>query len=96
MIVFNRKQFIEYWENIEPGLGKEDSPLWLPESFDKTSRKSRWFISVNPLKIVGEEFQLWCHKHCKGQILCYSSGDVEEWWGFTHKADILWWTLKWS
>jgi hypothetical protein len=28
--------------------------------------------------------------------LCYSSNDTEEWWGFSHRADIVWWLLKWA
>ena len=88
----NRMQFRQHWENILPGLGEESSELWVPEQ--STGKKSRYFVKVRP--IICENFWKWCIENCRGQILCYSSNDREEWWGFSHKADIMWFVLRWS
>lgn len=100
--MINRKKFREVFNNIHPGLGDEDSPLWEPERQAGT-RPNRWFIKVRPLNIDSSreektKFLLWCDKFCSGQILCYYSDtdNKEEWWGFTHKDDVLPWKLKWA
>jgi hypothetical protein len=95
--ILNRKQFKEVWEKILPGITAEDNPLWVSEVY--TGRKSRWFINIHPInpdRWNKTNFHLWCEKNCRGQILCYSSSDENEWWGFTHKADIVWWVMKWA
>ena len=105
MTVLTRQQFRQHWENVKPGLGADDSPLWTMEY----KKKSRWFVCVRPvyphsseLIVDGvnpkQQFWLWCNRHCAGQVLCYASdlGAQEEWWGFSHRADIVLWMLKWS
>jgi hypothetical protein len=95
--ILNRKQFKEVWEKILPGITKEGNPLWASE--DHTGRKSRWFIRIYPIDHNTwnkTNFHLWCAKNCRGQILCYSTSEENEWWGFTHKADIVWWVMKWA
>lgn len=101
MSILNRKQFKEFWNKNK--LGGKDSPLWIPE---QGRRPSRWFVKIRPTanpfhNIIDypdhENYWLWCEKFCRGQILCYSSdGETEEWWGFTHRADIVVWLLKWA
>ena len=105
-MILTRKQFREHWNALRPGLGDEDSVLWSYE--DANNKKCRWFVSIKPIHAWDEfiqeghpenrkqQYWRWCHQHCRGQVLCYSSNDTEEWWGFTHRADIVWWLLKWA
>jgi len=94
--MINRKQFKEFWNDIRPGLGDDDSGLWVPEQV-KPHKPSKWFVCVKPVKF-SNEYWTWCNLHCRGQILSYSSDfhNQQEWWGFTHKDDIALWLLKWS
>jgi hypothetical protein len=98
-MIINRKQFRKTFNEYKKGLGDFDSPLWIPEQVEP-HKPSRWFVCIGPIKLdnqtVRREFYHWCSTNCRGQILCYSSSEEEEWWGFTHKADIFWWLLRWS
>lgn len=94
MNLLSRREFREHWEKLTASKVDDDSPLWIPEQC--TGKKSRWFVSIKPFKFNRLEYHQWRVKHCSGQILCYSSGLIEEWWGFSHKADIALWILKWS
>lgn len=106
MTVLTRRQFRQHWESVRLGFSSDNSPLWATEEHYR--KKSRWFVCVRPINAHSEltvdgrtpkqEFWLWCNRHCAGQILCYSSDDEnqEEWWGFSHQADIVLWMLKWS
>jgi hypothetical protein len=105
--VLSRKQFRQHWNTVQTGLGDEGSPLWILE--DGLGKKCRWFVSVKPLHAWDEFIQEehpknckqhywgWCHQHCRGQVMCYSSdSETEEWWGFSHRADVAWWLMKWA
>ena len=99
-MMLNRRQFRQHWDAIDPKLAQEDGPLWMMENY-ADHRPSRWFVKIpRPREDWTDEgknqYWSWCHKHCAGQILCYSYGDDHEWWGFTHQADIMLWLLKWS
>ena len=97
--VLNRGQFRDYWNNVQLGLGHDNSPLWSYEHY--LNKKCRWFITIDPIslsygsKTDKKEFWLWCNQHCRGTILCYSSSVQFEWWGFSHRADIALFVLKW-
>lgn len=97
--MITRKQFRELWNQYQEGMGDHNSPLWFPES---NRDYSRWFVKVRPIDLSSNHkknnYFLWCDQFCKGQVLCYSSDtdNEEEWWGFTHKRDIVMWILKWS
>jgi hypothetical protein len=97
--MINRKAFKELFNQYKPGLGDDKSPLWEPERYED-NRPSRWFVKIRPLAKDNrmKDYWLWCHQNCSGQILCYSSDsdNQEEWWGFTHQADIVFWLLRWS
>lgn len=95
MKMLNRKQFRKMWEDRWPPLGKEGSPLWIPE---ESKRKSKYFACIRPIKKYRDDFWSWTCQNCQGQVLCYSSSyqDQEEWYGFTHKADVLLFLLRWS
>ena len=97
--MLNRKQFREHWKTIDVDLVSDTGPMWAMEN-RAGYRPSRWFVSIpnhgprwNGHKA---EYWLWCNKHCAGQILCYSSSSEKSWWGFTHRADIVLWLLKWG
>lgn len=91
----NRKEFKHLFNTYRQGFGDDNSPLWEPERYNK-HRPSKWFICVRP--IIDSQFWLWANKNCRGQLLCYSSDsdNQEQWWGFTHKADIVLFMLRWS
>ena len=98
--MINRKEFRAYWRKTNPFLASIKSPVWLPEQ-TTNARPSRYFVKTHKQVACNsieerQEFWLWCTKNCAGQILCYSSSDEDgDWWGFTHKADIALWLLKW-
>jgi hypothetical protein len=102
MTVLDRQQFIEYWAVSLPGLSRVGSAMWAYE--DACKKKSEWFTCVRPLEIDmhGRDkktaYWQWCNSNCVGQILCYSSNyeEQQEWWGFSHHADIAFWLLKWA
>ena len=107
MTVLTRRQFRQHWESVLPGLGEDGSALWAMEQYH--NKKCRWFVCTRPLGTVGtetglivdgqnpkKEYWLWCNKNTAGTILCYSSSMEEEWWGFSHHADIAFWMLKWA
>jgi hypothetical protein len=97
--MINRKQFRQLFNNKRNGLGDWDSPLWLPEQYNN-HEPSRWFVNIRPLNHQNfkTEFWAWANETCRGQVLCYSSSNEkqEEWWGFTHRDDIVLFLLKWS
>jgi hypothetical protein len=97
-MMLTRSQFRKLFNNIKCGLGDPDSPLWIPETLSNT-KKSRHFVFISPiLENDYPKFRVWCAKHCRGQVLCYSVDDAnkEAWYGFTHKPDIVWFLLRWS
>jgi hypothetical protein len=100
-MVVNRRQFRSIFNEFLPGLGESSSALWIPEQ-DNGRQKSRWFVCIRPLSFTDiqekKQFWVWCQQNCRGQILCYSSDtdNHQEWWGFTHYADIAWWMLRWA
>ena len=102
MTVLDRQQFIQYWEGVLPGICETSGAMWAYEA--ECEKKSEWFTCVRPLKfdMLGydkkTEYWKWCNSNCVGQILCYSTNywAQEEWWGFSHHADIHWWLLKWA
>jgi hypothetical protein len=96
--MLTRQQFADYMNSVHDGLGNVDSPLWIPE-WD-IIEECQWFIKVNPIKIPCGTLSYWnwiCD-HLKGEVRCYTSDsdNQEEWWGFTHKEDIVWWSLRWQ
>jgi hypothetical protein len=97
--MINRKQFRQLFNSYKPGLGEFDSPLWYSEQ-QGDCKPSRWFVNIRPLNHQNfkTEFWAWANKTCQGQLLCYSSNteNQEEWWGFTHRADVVLFLLKWS
>ena len=96
--MLTRQQFADYFNSLKPNLGNDDSPLWILE-WD-IIKECQWFVKVNPIKIPCDthSYWKWIHDNLKGEVRCYTSDsdNQEEWWGFTHKGDIVWWLLRWS
>lgn len=98
-MILSRTDFAVYFNTIQPGLGDDDSPLWIPEE-GLVMNQSHWFCSIRPIvdTIDKAEFHQWNREHLQGKVRCYSSNsdDKIEWWGFNDYNDILIWMLKWS
>lgn len=92
MNVLTRQEFIQYFNSLCEGLGDPNSPLWAQEEYFNI--RSQWFVCVSPIK-HNIEHQEWIKKYCS-KVMCYSSGDEEEWWGFTHHNEIMLWLLRWG
>jgi hypothetical protein len=97
--VITKKQFRQYFDSLDPEkkLGNSISPLWEPERHWKVN--TRWYVCIKPILYEDrDEYNTWVRKHCTGSVLCFSSNDEnqEEWYGFTHYADIMFWLLRWS
>lgn len=105
-MILARRQFAAHFNMVKSGLGKWDSPVWIPEEIAKPKAdrvRGQWFVCVRPITVNWDKDQYWswCKKNLSGKVLCYSSSgndsDVqEEWWGFTDKKDIVLWTLRWT
>ena len=104
-MILTRRQFAKMFNGVKDGLGKWDSPLWIPETMDKSARvKCQWFICIKPVWMregAKEEYWKWCNENLTGKVLCYSSSGSdreiqEEWWGFSDKQDLTWWRLRWE
>lgn len=100
--MINRAQFVEYFEQIKPGLGAYHSPLWIPEQSRDSSQTvhCEWFVCVPPVEVHSfkEDYWSWCNENLAGAVRCFSSDsdNLREWWGFTDQADMVLWTLRWS
>ena len=96
--MISRREFVQYWEAQQPGLGSDDSVLWVGEQH--RGRPCEWFVKVRPLVLIDHDqrrcYWDWCAQNLQGTVGCYSSSSVEEWWGFTCRDDIVLWMLKWS
>jgi hypothetical protein len=101
-MILNRKHFSKYFNDIKPGLGNPDSPLWCPE---EVIGPCQHFVCVAPIATMREAHEItkdiyweWCNANLNGQLCCYCSDYVnkQEWWGFTDEKDIVLWTLKWT
>ena len=98
-MILTRQQFAEYFNSKDPRLGSAESPLWEPERVMKT--RSEWFVCVKPLVGIRwnkDIYWQWCNANLSNKVCCYSSDDVnlEEWWGFENRDDIIIWTLRWA
>jgi hypothetical protein len=95
-IILDRIQFSEYWEVNHPNIGAGvDSPLWMVEVCSQV--KPQWFVEISVINPFNhDEFWDWTKNNCYGTILCYTSGESTEWWGFSNYSDIFIWILRWA
>mgnify|MGYP000299996207 CR=1 FL=1 len=106
--MYSRQEFADYWNNEKNGLGNNNSPLWEAECMLLV--KCEYFILTmvdnRQEHIYGtfgkQKFWEWCGDNLQGDTRCFSSGECgdnsssySEWWGFTHKADIVLFMLRW-
>ena len=103
-----REQFKDYIRTLfvedELWVGP-NSVVWTPENdgvMDKTGEQCEWFVCVPCLRLnhrnMKSDYWLWCSENLKGYVRCFFSNTEadEEYWGFTHKEDIMWWAIRWS
>lgn len=95
-MIYTRKQFMDVFKEVCPDIRKDDCPMWVIEQHVTYNKKSRYFVEVNSVKDPDNNFWNWCYKNCRGTIICYSSNENTDWWGFSHKPDIFIWLLRWS
>ena len=96
-MILDRQQFVDHYDNIKSGLGQPDSPLWAWEL--SSGFRGQWFVLLEHSRIRRghDDYWAWCEHTLQGQTACYSAGeDGTEWWGFSHRPDILPWLLRWS
>lgn len=94
--IIDREAFRAHFNTVDPGLGDEDSPLWIPEHFEPRAQPSQWFVCVETGDWDKTEFWSWCRQHCGGSVLCYSASEAGDWWGFEQREDILLWIIRWA
>jgi hypothetical protein len=87
----------EFAGQFPKDLAREDGPLW---SYEKEFAKQKclFFLKTTDFRsllIIKNNYWDWCREHLQGQMLCYSFGESEQWWGFTNEKDIALWMLKW-
>ena len=95
--IYSRADFKQHFNQLQQGLGDDNSALWFPESLTKTGTSPcQWFVYVQLRELnTKEQYWVWIEEHCQGTVLCYSSSHKGDWWGFENKDDIFLWTLKW-
>lgn len=96
-MILSRQEFADHFEQMKPGLGAEDSPLWNAEYMLLESERSQFFVMLSKSIVFEgiEEFHDWKDECLKGKVRCYSSGHVE-WWGFQYSDDITPFILRWA
>jgi hypothetical protein len=96
-MIISRQEYSKHLEDIHPGLGKPDSPAWVPEQ-QYPFGPSHWFVCVKPIAIYSGHFWDECVANLQGHVKCYSSSDDKqlEWWGFNEFNDAIWFLLRWS
>lgn len=89
--MLNREEFKQYFRQRHTNILHSDDI------------DAQFFVKVEPIYGIhwAQNSQLywdWCDKYLTGKVLCHWSDSEknEEWWGFTNKDDITWWSLKWA
>lgn len=97
MEVLTRKQFIDIMcREFSTDKLTASHPIWTPEKYSHSPPiRCTTFLNTKPVNTTGD-FWLWCNEALAGQVRCFSSGDTDEYWGFTDPADVTIWTLRWA
>ena len=93
--IIDRGAFQAHFNELVPGMADDDSQLWAPEIWEPGARPSQWFVYVQTGDWDKREYWSWVRDNCQGSVLCYSSSEAGDWWGFERREDILMWSLKW-
>lgn len=100
MEIVSREEFANMMAPFIRDTPKGRNPLWIPEMTDgKKKITCIKFLRTKPIKrweTTKPDYWAWCHEVLNGEVRCFSSGDEDEWWGFTDPDDIVIWTLKWA
>lgn len=102
--IYTRFEFSKWLNLRDKRLGGKNCVAW---SCEPKKHPSLWFVNVRPIAMQSDntrnwdlhrEYWNWCSKNVNGRILGYycDTDNQIEWWGFTHKEDILPWLLRWS
>lgn len=98
MSVLSRTEFSQFWNSLLPekNLGESESPLWDPERYNGV--ECQYFIDTENItrRVESGCIPVWNEKNLRGKVLCFSSSETEEWWGFTDKKDIPLFLLRWQ
>lgn len=92
-MVLTRQQFVD---RFTVHGERPDSPLWIPEV--ATNCRCDWFVCCSPLGLHGDQladYHHWNEQNLQAPVLCFSSGEFDEWYGFVEYDDIAWWMMKW-
>jgi hypothetical protein len=100
-MILDRKQFGKYWDDFanHTNLGSDGRAIWRTADLRRGGSPIQWFVKIKPIEPWAEiqsQYWDWCHRNLEGDLVCYSSGDEDEWWGFENKHDIVLWLLRWS
>lgn len=102
--IYTRFEFGKWLNLRDKRLGRRDCVAW---SCEPKRHPSLWFVNVPPINLTNNgmrhhdlhrEYWVWCSENLRGRVMGYYC-DYEnqiEWWGFTHKEDILFWLLRWA
>ena len=97
---YSRHEFSRWLNLRDRRLGGKNCAAW---SGEPKGQPSQWFVNVRPINVSRTseskaDYWAWCRQNLQGQLLCYYCDSLNgiEWWGFTHKDDIMLWMLKWA
>ena len=99
MEIVSRKEFKDRFSYIFNEKIQHNHPIWIPEKDVKPKIKCITFVRSKPIKkweTTKPAYWEWCNESLKGEVRCFSSGDEDEWWGFTDPDDIVIWMLRWG
>jgi hypothetical protein len=99
MEIMSREEFKDRFSVDFNEVIRADHPLWIPENDFAPKTKCIKFVLTTKLNFTSEakyEYWEWCNSTLNGIVRCFSSGDENEWWGFSDPDDVVIWTLKWA
>lgn len=95
-MILTREEFADYFGKL---IGYENvtdnNPIWIPELRER--KQCAVFVSIPSLKYDQlETFRQWVRENCLGSVMCFSSSESTDWFGFTHEPDVVLWLLRWG
>lgn len=86
-LVYSREEFSSLFPDVD------DSIIFIPETIYNV--KTYNFVCIKPIPLEDDWFT-WIEENCDGKVMCFSSNEKEEWWGFTNRDDIFLFLLRWA
>jgi hypothetical protein len=97
MEIMSREEFRDKFSGVFNEVIRADHPLWIPENDFAPKIKCIKFILTKKINYDSkDDYWEWCNSTLSGVVRCFSSGDEDEWWGFSDPDDVVIWTLKWA